>query len=124
MSTTRADPADGWKANTARVCLRLSAIGVMPLLAVGCAEMHWQKTGADAATIEEDLQICARIARFEAKQGELPRLDSPLTIRADPLGRPVVAPNTTRDSDRFLLEQDLTAACMRSKGYVRVRDKR
>ena len=35
----------------------------------------------------------------------------------DPLGRPIVVQQGTIDTDRYLLEQDLTGQCMRGKGY-------
>jgi len=124
MNTVRADSASGPKANTDGVYLHLSAVVVLLSLGAGCAELHWQKSGGNPATLDEDLQECALGARLQARQRELPRLDSPLTIRADPQGRPVVMPNTTRDSDRFLMERDLTAACMRGKGYVLAPDRR
>lgn len=101
-----------------RVCLRLSAVAVVLVLPAGCAELHWLKAGVDPAALDEDLQRCVQAARLEARQRELPAgFGSPLAIRADPEGRPVVVPTTTRDTERFLLERDLTGACMRSKGY-------
>ena len=73
-----------------------------------------------AATLDEDLQQCTQRARLDARKEEVPRLDSPLMIRADPQGRPVIVPSSTRDTERYLREQDYTGVCMRGKGYERV----
>jgi len=107
-----------------RVSPRSAAVVLLGLLATACAEAQWQKPGADAATRDSDLEQCRREARLQARQQELPRQDAPLAIRADPQGRPVVVPNTTRQSDRFIAEQDLTGACMRQKGYALTPDRR
>jgi hypothetical protein len=85
-----------------------------------CADRHWDKSGVDAATLDEDLQQCTQRARLDARQQELPSFGAPLAIRTDPQGNPVVVPSTTRDTDRFLREQDSTGVCMRRKGYALV----
>jgi hypothetical protein len=100
-----------------RAHLRLSAVAVALLLA-GCADLHWEKPGASTAALDQDLEQCTQRARLDARREEVPRLDAPLVFRADPQGRPVVVPSSPRGSDRFLAEHDLTAACMRAKGYV------
>jgi hypothetical protein len=116
MSAGPARPGSRLTTESLRVHLRLSGVAVVLMLAA-CADRHWDKSGVDAATLDEDLQQCTQRARLDARQRELPGFGSPLTIRADPQGNPVVAPSTTRDTDRFLIEQDLTSTCMRSKGY-------
>ena len=83
--------------------------------------MSWQKAGVDVAALDEDLQQCRQVARLWARYQEWPRLDSPLAIRADPQGRPFVAPNTNQLTDRYLREHDLTRDCMQGKGYSLVR---
>ena len=123
MSTSRADPDRVRTRDAGRACLRWLAVAVSLPLGAACTTLHWEKRGADAATLALDLEDCARTARLEARRQELPRFGSPLTIRADPQGNPVVVPDTTRDADRFRLEQDLTGACMRGKGYARVPEK-
>jgi len=110
-----------WTEKPIRVHLRSSAVAVV-LVLTACAELHWQKPGVDAAVLDKDLRECTQLARLEARREELPRLDSPLMIRADPQGRPVVVPSGTRDTERFLREQDLTGACMRRRGYALVPD--
>jgi hypothetical protein len=105
------------------VHLRLSAVAVALLLAA-CADLQWEKPGVDAAALDQDLQQCTQRARLEARREEIPRLDSPLVLRADPQGRPVVVPSSPRTTDRYLAEHDFTAACMRTKGYVQQQVKR
>ena len=99
------------------VHLRLSAVAVT-LLLVACADLHWEKPGVDSAALDQDLLECTQRARLDARREEIPRLDAPLLLRADPLGRPVIVPSSPRNTDRFLAEHDFTAACMRAKGYV------
>lgn len=91
------------------------------LLLTGCADLHWEKPGVDAAALDQDLQQCAQRARLDARREETPRLDAPLVFRADPQGRPVVVPSSPRHAERFLAEHDFTAACMREKGYVQAK---
>jgi hypothetical protein len=94
------------------------------LLLTGCADLYWEKPGVGAAALDQDLQQCSQQARLDARREEIPRLDAPLVIRADPQGRPVVVPTSPRSTDRFLAEHDFTGACMRAKGYVQQQAKR
>lgn len=98
-------------------CLQATAAASL-LLLTACADLHWQKPGADTVALDRDLDQCALQARLDARRAETPRLDSALMFRADPQGRPVVVPSTTRDTDRYLAERDFTGACMRGRGYV------
>jgi hypothetical protein len=101
----------------------LGAAVAVSLLFTACSDLHWQKPGVDAAALEQDLGQCEQRARLAARHQEVPRLDSALALRADPLGRPVVVPSNTRNTDRFLTEQDFTSACMRANGYVQAQGK-
>lgn len=105
------------------IVARPAALAAVLALSTGCTGVAWQKTGVTEVALDEDLQQCRQVARLGARHQEWPRLDSPLTIRADPQGRPFVAPNTTQDTDRYLREQDLTRDCMQGKGYVLVPQK-
>ena len=84
--------------------------------------MRWEKPGVDTAALDQDRAQCTQQARLDARRAEVPRLDSPLIFRADPLGRPVVVPNSALD-ERYLVEQDYVNTCMRGKGYVLGRSK-
>lgn len=80
--------------------------------------MRWSKPGVGPAKLEEDLAQCRGEARLVASRESLPRTPSSSpAIRADATGRPVVAPPASRGTDTLVLEQDLTGACMRGKGY-------
>jgi|SRR5688572_10108807 len=105
----------------ASIRVRLLSTAVPLLLLVACADLQWEKPGVDTAALDQDLQQCTQRARLDARREEIPRLDAPLLLRADPLGRPVVVPSSPRNTDRFLAEHDFTAACMRGKGYVTVK---
>ena len=102
-----------------RVHLCLSVVALSGLLVAGCADLRWSKAGTDSAKVEEDLAQCRGEARIQASRVSLPRtsgLPSP-GFGTDPMGRPVPAPSRSRTEDPMLLEQDLTGACMRGKGY-------
>jgi hypothetical protein len=83
----------------------------------GCAEVRWHKAGTDAAALEKDLDQCRQTAQMEARHETLPRTVAPSMIATDPQGRPIAIQPIASDSERFLLEQDLTRHCMRGKGY-------
>lgn len=97
---------------------RLAALTAVALSAA-CADMRWSKPGADSAKLEEDLAQCRGEARLHAARESAPRMpgSSPV-IRADSMGRPVVAQPGPRGMDPLVLEQDLTSSCMRGKGYA------
>jgi hypothetical protein len=99
------------------VYLRLSAAGVLALLAVGCADLVWHKPGTPQATLNQEFEQCGQDARLQAGRELLPTLTTPLMIGADPQRRPIVVQFHQRDADRLLLEQDLTRRCMRGRGY-------
>ena len=94
-----------------------AAVLLSAALAAGCAEVSWHKPGTDSATLEKDLQQCRQSAQLEARREALPRSIAPPMITTDPQGRAFVVQPTAQDSERFLLEQDLTRVCMRDKGY-------
>ena len=100
-----------------RIYLRLSAAGVLALLAVGCADLVWRKPGTTQATLDQELEQCRQDARLQAGRELLPTLITPLMIGADPQRRPIVVQSHQRDAERLQLEQDLTRRCMRGKGY-------
>jgi hypothetical protein len=101
-----------------RVHLCLSVVALSGLLFAGCAEMRWSKPGADSARMEEDFAQCRSEARLHAERVSLPRAPLlPPTVGTDALGRPVPVPARARTEDPLLMEQDLTGACMRRKGY-------
>jgi len=93
-------------------------VRVAPLLATliltffftGCAELRWEKAGADPATTDRDDQECTAIARRNAQ-------------RSGPIALPPVcdprfgAPMGTSQSDRLMQATEDQANCMREKGY-------
>ena len=94
------------------------AVAVSALLAAGCADLEWQKPGAGAAALEQDLAECQAQARLRSSHFSRPFApDWPRVIGMDARGRPVTAPYDRLDTDRFLYEHDLTRHCMNGKGY-------
>lgn len=103
------------------VTVTLSAATVLALLAAGCADLHWHKSGVAEGTLEEDLERCRQEARLQARRETLPLFTAPLVIGTDPQRRPIVVQSHQRDAERLVTEQDLTRNCMRGKGYELVR---
>ena len=98
--------------------MRPIALSLVVVLAAGCAELRWSKSGTDSAKLEQDLTQCRGEARIQASRVSLPRAAGmPPTVGTDPMGRPVPAQSRSRTDDPMLLEQDLASACMRGKGY-------
>lgn len=99
-----------------------AALGLaVALLAVGCAELRWEKPGIEAAALEQDLAQCRRLARLRAEREAWPAgLEFPRVIGMDRQGRLLVSEPHTRPSERFLLEQDYTRRCMQARGYALV----
>jgi hypothetical protein len=100
----------------------LSTIHALPALAAlalaGCADLTWQKEGASAAALEQDLAECRAEARLGA--GPDPRLvrpDAGRILGMDGAGRPTAGSSGRLDADRFLVEHDLTRICMNRRGY-------
>jgi len=94
-------------------------LAVLPLLACspGCADLHWQRAGADAATHGRDLDECRTDARLRARRESWPSMLIARRIFVDARGFPFTTYPTTADTERALLEHDLSAQCMRNKGY-------
>jgi hypothetical protein len=97
---------------------------LIAILAASCADLRWQKAGADSAALEQDLEKCEREARLRAGQEAMPRLVSAPVITTDPQGRTFLTQPPPHNTERFLHEQDLTRACMRKQGYELVRQER
>jgi hypothetical protein len=103
-------------ATSISVYLRLSAVA-LALHAAGCAEVQWQKTGVDNAAMSRDLGECRQAAQARAfHESSAAGLASTRTIVMDP-ARPTAPYPYRVETDRFLLENDLTRSCMVSRGY-------
>ena len=93
------------------------ACAAIALVIAGCAEVQWQKSSADAATMSRDLGECRDAAQSRAMLETRPdALASTRTIIMDPARTTSPYPYRT-ETDRFLLENDLTRACMTQRGY-------
>jgi hypothetical protein len=86
----------------------------------GCAPMEWRKAGVDAPALGQDLEACRDDARKQAmSQSQLRVFSAAPVIGVDRGGGVNVAPAPpfTGEGERFLLEHDLTRACMTRRGY-------
>lgn len=86
---------------------------VLLLFAIGlasCAQLRWQKAGADEAAISRDLSDCSKLAREKG-------------ARAGNLGLPPVwdprfgAPVGPSQAEQQMQERQAADACMRERGY-------
>lgn len=90
----------------------------LSLILAACAELRWQKPGADEAQIQNDTGECRRKARLAAmREPSLRDHGLPEVVGTDRSGRPVVMPRSAPESERLLREQDYFTSCMREKGY-------
>lgn len=86
-----------------------------------CAELRWHKPGADIESLKQDLEQCRQTARVRAAREAWPfGLTTPQMVGVDRQGRTIVVQPYPRDTERFLLEHDLTRMCMNGKGYTLV----
>jgi hypothetical protein len=87
-------------------------------MAAGCADLQWHKADMTPAALEKDLADCQGQARVRASQfavpfgGEMPRM-----LGMDARGRAIMPALSRSDTDRFLVEHDLTRNCMNGRGY-------
>ena len=110
----RQDPGSG-RARILRYAITL-LLGAAALAA--CAELEWDKPGAGPRALAQDLDECRQSARMRAVQEAWPySLLAPRVVGVDRDGRLIVVQPPPHDTERFLLEQDLTRTCMREKGY-------
>jgi len=88
------------------------------LLACGCAQLEWHKTGATGENnVDHDQVQCTAQARLEAWR-RMPLRPTPVPqLIVDQQGRSIVVHNTPPDSERFFLEQSLLRQCMTELGY-------
>jgi hypothetical protein len=80
--------------------------------------LEWSKPGSTPAALERDLVDCRGEARLNA--GPDPRFarpDAGRIVGVDAAGRPSPGSSGRLDSDRFLVEHDLTRQCMERRGY-------
>jgi hypothetical protein len=96
---------------------RLVAAAALALVA-GCAELEWFKAGAGVETRDRDLIECRDQARLRARQ-EAPLFGQPppSPIGMDSSGRVVTGRAGRYDTERALMENDFTRACMKERGY-------
>jgi len=96
---------------------RLAAAAAI-VLTSACAPLHWQKDGAGPAALQHDLAECRDQARLRARS-EAPLFGQPppAPVGMDSRGRAVTGRAGRYDTDRALIEHDLTRACMGERGY-------
>ena len=101
-------------------CVRVSRIVVLAFTALvtACAPLEWQKAGGSEEALKKDLDECREYARVSSWQdASINAMNVPRVV-VDPAGRAFVTQNNMPgESDRFLVESDLTRACMERHGY-------
>ncbi len=95
------------------MALRVAGLLLFAFVLTACAELRWQKAGADSAALGEDLAACGKLAREQA-------------ARAGNVGLPPVydprfgAPSGPTQAEQRLQERQAVDACMRERGYAPV----
>ena len=83
----------------------------LALVLSACAELRWQRPGADEAVVLQDFVNCRGLA-----QRKITRLWGPdVPISTNPRLGPPVEPSPAQ---RRLLERDAEDHCMREQGYT------
>jgi hypothetical protein len=103
------------------ITVLLSGLLVLSITA-GCAQLAWVKPNADARMMTMDLGECRRDARLHAYQFSMLGNSPVPNVVIDPT-RPATSvqiPSTLPAYDAAI-EQEVTATCMRQKGYELVR---
>ena len=90
-----------------------AALGVV-LLAAGCAQMQWNKPGADATMVARDQDECRAAAIGRAGPPVAGRTG--LDARTDG-GRPPVMAPSQGSNERFVAEHEEMRRCMLERGY-------
>ena len=91
------------------------AIACAILLLTGCADLTWQKAGADPAVAATDMQQCKLNALMTARRLSPVSVQSPMGA-GSPSGPAAIAPALNQQPDIFT-EQTLVSECMRGRGY-------
>ena len=101
-----------------RVYPCLSVVALSGLLLAGCADLRWHKDGADEAALERDLTECRQQGRMQAeRQAVPPTTGGTRIVGVDRLGRPIIGQPEQLESNRAMVEHDLTRHCMSQRGY-------
>jgi len=100
-----------------RTLERHLSAAVFAVLLAGCAQLHWQRAGTDATAANRDLDECRGEARLRAARESWPfPYSAPRFVGGGQRQLLTLYPYQ-HDTDRFLLENDYTRACMRERGY-------
>ena len=107
--------------NSGKPGFRIAVVAALLAVALAaCADLQWHRPGAKPEERQQDLEQCRQEARLQSAQRTWPAGSMPQITGVDRQGRVIVAQPYSRDTERFLLEQDLTRICMRGMGYALV----
>ncbi len=87
------------------------------LFAGGCASYEWHKDGTSAAETQQLLAQCSAQARAEAARHPSAAAAVP-NLTVDGQGRVIATQPQRNDSERLLLEQNMTRRCMTANGHT------
>ena len=98
---------------------RFAFCAALAMALTACAPLAWQKAGVSEDELKKTIDECREYARVASWQdANINAMNVPRVI-VDPAGRAFVTQNNASgESDRFLVESDLTRACMERQGYT------
>lgn len=106
----------------------MNSISVTPVIAIslalavaGCANLRWQKDGADPALTEKVLAQCEQQAMLRARSRAASMPPIPTVVGGPGGASTVMVPSHDRTSD-LVAQQSMLSECMRAKGYQLVRE--
>jgi hypothetical protein len=91
------------------------------LCLLGCAELRWDKAGADAEALAQDLESCRSQARATLSRSTT--IASPVIVapQIDPVSKQITTLGSAGQqpslASRAIEEQEAADRCMRGKGY-------
>lgn len=98
--------------------MRSLSCAILLAALAGCADLHWEKSGATPTALQDDLEACRGEARLNApREAVTGGLASPAIVGVDARGQVMVVNPPAQRSENALIEHDLANACMRRKGY-------
>ena len=93
--------------------MRAAALLIIAFALASCAQLRWQKAGADEPVLARDLSACSKLA--QDRTARLWGIAPPATT--DPRFGPPSAPS---QAELRLQESQAVDTCMRGKGYALV----
>lgn len=106
----------------------MKSVSLIPVLTfclalslAGCANLRWEKAGADPAVTDRVLAQCEQHAMLGARRRAASMPPSPAVV-GGPGGASTIMISPYGQNTDIVVQQSMLSDCMRAKGYQLVRD--